>query len=816
MLLALCLFVAQSLAADESNWLSQDSVVLIVGATTSLLGSEVALALYRLFACRVVLVDDLDAGNMSGISEALFKLEFQRQALFRVWQEIDSRLDVYRMNPRSIIPDIDPGTTVDRLAHVFAKHRPTHVLVFPETPECYRGETDDAPPRAGMLEGILQHALTFHQDNPDVALPHVVWTSSEDVYPATGVWKESDNPPVPLTKDGAESMVDEVIARSFDDKGIPSVALRISQHVYGPFQELDAPLFSLMENILSQKELQVKNTDVASDFLYVDDAVDAVLAALQLPNQPHTFAVNVASGESAMNMEQVKMAVQNVASGKKVQVLKSDGRRLDVSLAKDMLNFHPRVSLTEGLQRTLAWHYDRMFPYGAEKSPALSAVRSLAQKHGIASCSDASDTECLKGVPVLPCASECSHPNQCHRTAWDTILSKLESWTASCPVVLYTVHQSATPDALDSWTRRTAVWPDSRCNIAFVLGDGAGGIRIQNKWTMVPVQMDPTDLDAWMVPLFTPAKMFPRSQWAIYTSPNVAWDDLDSLVEEVSMQPGQNSGGIAMMMGYGTQRGGPRNSIQRQAYRALYIKMAQFFDHDWLHDGFLTDLDAESWIVHRLGHQDSEQLRCDISKEISGWKGVVDFKAAAAFVFGVHDLMSQVIARQIGTPAWWHDPKSMHLNTQSNALNRRLQEEPQGADGGSVVMDGEAELEGGGEEVVEDLEEDQAELHEVHHFDQNGFGVTHKSITAGDENDKDAAQKHNDKAQETIDESSSEKKLKSGSSASRHAKDDTEASERDAWLGVLSSSNEQMFIRLVSSESVGAFYLDSLDPVYNQ
>ena len=492
-------------------------------------------------------------------------MEFHRQSLFRVWQEVDDHLAFYRMNPRTIVPDIDPGTTVDRLAHIFEKHQPTHVLIFPETPESYRGETDDAPPRAGMLEGLLEQVRSFHENHPDATMPHVVWTSSEEVYPPTGTWSETDVPPMPKNKEGADAMVNEVIAQAYDTKGIPSVALRISKHIYGPYQEPTGPLFGLMENLLRKEETKIEVAN-SGDYLYVDDAVDAVLAALQLPNVPHSFAVNVGSGNSLLTTEQIVSRVHSVASGGQAEASHDEGRRLRCSLAEQILNFEPRVSLTEGLKRSLAWHFDRMFPYGSDDS-SLPKIQSMAGELGVASCVDEGDTECLHGVSILPCASECAHRQQCRKTAWDDVLPVLETWTAACPSVLYTVRRTSPPKGWGMSQHNKSVWPDAHCNIAFVPRDTPEEIKIVNGWTVVPLQIRLDDVDAWLVPLWSPGKLFPRSQWAIYTAPNVAWENLDRLMEAVQIHPQGESGSVALLLGVKQSEDRLRNSSQRHAYR---------------------------------------------------------------------------------------------------------------------------------------------------------------------------------------------------------------------------------------------------------
>lgn len=791
-------------ATNEMNWLSQDSVVLLAGATTSLLGSEVALALYRLFDCHVVLIDDLNNNGQSrGLVEGLSTLEFQRQSLFRVWQEIDDHLTVYRMSARTIIPDIDPGTTVDRLAHVFEKHQPTHVLIFPETPETYRGDTDDDPPRAGVLEGLLEQVLSFHNNHPEKNRPHVVWTSTEDVYPETGVWSETDSPPMPETKEGTNAMVNEIIAQAYDDKGVSSVVLRLAKHIYGPFHDKYSPLFSIIENLLKEKESNSDSIPHAGDYLYVDDAVDAVMASMQLPTVPHTYAINVASGSSVMNTEEILARVHDAASALQVKAAENEGRRLKISLAEQALNFSPRVSLTNGLLRTIAWHYDR---YGGQiNDSALPGIRDMARENGVASCSDSSDTECLRGTPILPCSSECAHQQQCRPTAWDGMLPKIETWTASCHAVLYTIRQTFESNVFAISPQSKSRWPDAHCNLAFIPGATSDEFEIQDGWTIVSVPIQLSDVDSWLVPLWSPGKVFPRSKWAVYKSPNVAWNDLDQLMEAVNMQPEGEDGATALLIGMDNRQDRPRNAAQREAYRAIHIKATQIVGTDEFHDPFFSDVDAGSWMVHRLGHPDSEQLRCDITKEIGSWKGVVDFDAAAAFVFGLHDLWSQVLLHEKGQTPWWHGSSVITVPRKKEA-RRRLQEEPEphhDSPGEKQAESNAAEI---GREIVEEDEED--EFEDVHHFDHNGFGVSRQSVGAAVNTDEAKT----DEKEEDDEEEPQEDDDTAPDAGLVPKEDKLDPSKYDTWLGVLTSSTDtHMFVRIVDPKLVGTVFLDEYE-----
>lgn len=96
------------------------------------------------------------------------------------------------------------------------------------------------------------------------------------------------------------------------------------------------------------------------DFLYVDDAARAlILAAERLAQSDDPFAVNIGSGSERSISEVVELIARLVDFQGDVRwdTERPDGtprRRLDTSAARELLGFEPRVTLEEGLSRTVA------------------------------------------------------------------------------------------------------------------------------------------------------------------------------------------------------------------------------------------------------------------------------------------------------------------------------------------------------------------------------------------------------------------------------------------------------------------------------
>jgi UDP-glucose 4-epimerase len=101
--------------------------------------------------------------------------------------------------------------------------------------------------------------------------------------------------------------------------------------------------------------------EVVRDYIYVKDAVEALLKAAEYepgPDDPRIFNIGAGRGYS---LNQIVAAIRKIADAP-VEVVYTPGRTLDVrsnvldiSLAREKLGWSPRVELPEGLDRTWRW-----------------------------------------------------------------------------------------------------------------------------------------------------------------------------------------------------------------------------------------------------------------------------------------------------------------------------------------------------------------------------------------------------------------------------------------------------------------------------
>ena len=139
-------------------------------------------------------------------------------------------------------------------------------------------------------------------------------------------------------------------------------------NLYGPFDKFDWEKSKVIPAIMRRAiekhdpfEVWGDGMDL-KDFLYIDDLVDGLILAMEKLEEFEP--INIASG--------VPVTIRDVLS----EILKSADyedadvqydiskptmipkRMIDISLAKDKLGFKPKVSLEDGIQRTVDWYRD--------------------------------------------------------------------------------------------------------------------------------------------------------------------------------------------------------------------------------------------------------------------------------------------------------------------------------------------------------------------------------------------------------------------------------------------------------------------------
>jgi UDP-glucose 4-epimerase len=186
-------------------------------------------------------------------------------------------------------------------------------------------------------------------------LQRFVYASSSSVYGNTNVLPVTENvTPQPVSPYGVTKLAAEHLCTLYyRNFGVPTVSLRYFT-VYGPRQRPDMAFNRFCNAIIRHQPIRIYGDGTQTrDFTYIDDIVEAnILAASS--SKAKGGVMNIAGG-SRVTMLEVVDALREI-SGSAVDVAFENKQHGDVdhtfadtSLAKQMLGYHPRVALHEGL-----------------------------------------------------------------------------------------------------------------------------------------------------------------------------------------------------------------------------------------------------------------------------------------------------------------------------------------------------------------------------------------------------------------------------------------------------------------------------------
>lgn len=194
--------------------------------------------------------------------------------------------------------------------------------------------------------------------------PLFVFASTSSVYGQTNKvpFVETDSCALPLSPYAASKRAAELLAHVYYNLHFLNTTILRFFNIYGPRGRPDMLPFILMQVCLdSSGVLDVYGSGkMQRDWTYIDDAIDALMAALKRPFGYEI--INVGYG-SPVSVSQMINIVRNI-SNRDIRVRYKKSLRAEPSItfcdnskARALLGFDPTVNVTEGLRKT--WHWFR-------------------------------------------------------------------------------------------------------------------------------------------------------------------------------------------------------------------------------------------------------------------------------------------------------------------------------------------------------------------------------------------------------------------------------------------------------------------------
>lgn len=227
-----------------------------------------------------------------------------------------------------------------------------------------------------VLETNIMGTLNVMLAVRDHGVDKIVHTSTSEVY-GTAQYMPIDEKhplqgqsPYSASKIGADKIVESFYA-SYD---LPVTTIR-PFNIYGPRQSDRAVIPTIITQALTQREVHLGSITPTRDFNYVSDTVDALIKIAEIDNViGQTFNIGsgkeISIGELADRIAAIlHKEIKVIKDERRLRPEKSEVQRLcaDSSLAQKTFGWVPKVSLDEGLQRTINWISSNLDKYNIGK-----------------------------------------------------------------------------------------------------------------------------------------------------------------------------------------------------------------------------------------------------------------------------------------------------------------------------------------------------------------------------------------------------------------------------------------------------------------
>jgi nucleoside-diphosphate-sugar epimerase len=195
----------------------------------------------------------------------------------------------------------------------------------------------------------------------------VVFASSSSVYGDQEIFPvREDMEPRPRSPYAATKLAGEALCRSWwYSYSVPAVSFRYF-NVYGPGQDPASEYAAVIPRftvvcLAGEPPVIYGDGEQARDFTYIDDVVEANLAAARAPESAAGRVLNVAGGRKptsingllAMIAEEIGVEPEPIHEPPREGDIRVS--EADVSLAAELIGYRPSVAIDEGIRRTVAW-----------------------------------------------------------------------------------------------------------------------------------------------------------------------------------------------------------------------------------------------------------------------------------------------------------------------------------------------------------------------------------------------------------------------------------------------------------------------------
>lgn len=172
-----------------------------------------------------------------------------------------------------------------------------------------------------------------------------------------------DDPLAPVNSYGVTKASATLLCRMFAKRERKNVVILRPFSVYGPYERSTRLVPYVIFRCIRGEEVHITSGEQRRDFVYVDDVIDVYLRVMDKKGIAGEI-FNVGGGQDISVKEAVRKIFELTGSDLCLLKIGTKEKRTfeavhsweaDLSKLKQVLGFHPRISLQEGLRKTIDW-----------------------------------------------------------------------------------------------------------------------------------------------------------------------------------------------------------------------------------------------------------------------------------------------------------------------------------------------------------------------------------------------------------------------------------------------------------------------------
>lgn len=188
-----------------------------------------------------------------------------------------------------------------------------------------------------------------------------VFGSSSSVYGLNEKVPFSEGDPTDLQASpyATAKKADELYCKTYHHLyGIPITILRFFT-VYGPKQRPDMAIRKFTELMMEGKPIPMFGDGTSRrDYTYIDDCIDGIMAAIEKPFDFEIF--NIGNSSTVKLKDLIELIAAKLEVNPKIEQLPEQSGDVpityaDISKARSLLGYNPKVALEKGIERFVQW-----------------------------------------------------------------------------------------------------------------------------------------------------------------------------------------------------------------------------------------------------------------------------------------------------------------------------------------------------------------------------------------------------------------------------------------------------------------------------